>query len=182
MVAKTGSISGKNQNAWRLWNKLKDVVAAVELAVVDLVPQVALAEPVVGDVAVKVALVAAKVPGGGRRFGGGAGGPPGERPAGAQPPAGETSETPRAESPESQGTPPAPPATPAAEGSPAPQAPAAPTSFATPEQKKLEGAWAGTFSGGMMSGERARFQLTFTVKCRKSLDWYLSFRSSGRQS
>ncbi len=115
-------------------------------------------------------------PGGGRRFGGGAGGPPGERPAGAQPPAGETSETPRAESPESQGTPPAPPATPAAEGSPAPQAPAAPTSFATPEQKKLEGAWAGTFSGGMMSGERARFQLTFTVNAEKA--WTGTYRSA----
>lgn len=118
---------------------------------------------------------------GGRRGGaggpggpGGAGGPGGGRRGGENPPQ-EASES-RAESPDTQTPPPAPAGAP----TPAPEAPAAtpaaPASTATPEQKKLEGAWAGTFSGGMMSGERARFQLTFTVNAEGA--WTGTYRSA----
>jgi photosystem II stability/assembly factor-like uncharacterized protein len=65
--------------------------------------------------------------------------------------------------------------------SPAPAAstdatPTQPTSTATTEQKKLEGVWSGTFSGGMMSGERARFQLTFAVNAEGN--WTGTYRSA----
>lgn len=95
---------------------------------------------------------------GGRR--GTAGGPPSGSTGGRSaaeagaPPVGET----RAESPDTQTPPPA------------------PASAATPEQKKLEGAWSGTFSGGMMSGERARFQLSFSVNAEGA--WTGTYRSA----
>jgi photosystem II stability/assembly factor-like uncharacterized protein len=110
---------------------------------------------------------------GGRRGGpggGGLGGPGGRR--GGEPAAPQAGET-RAESPDTQTPPPSPATQPATA---APTTPATPASTATPEQKKLEGAWTGTFSGGMMSGERARFQLTFTVNPEGA--WTGTYRSA----
>lgn len=109
---------------------------------------------------------------GGRRGGPGGGGPGGGGRRGGEPAAPQAGET-RAESPDTQTPPPSPATQPATA---APTTPATPASTATPEQKKLEGAWTGTFSGGMMSGERARFQLTFTVNPEGA--WTGTYRSA----
>ena len=109
---------------------------------------------------------------GGRRGGPGGGGPGGGGRRGGEPAAPQAGET-RAESPDTQTPPPSPATQPATA---APTTPATPASTATPEQKKLEGAWTGTFSGGMMSGERARFQLTFTLNPEGA--WTGTYRSA----